>query len=294
MFYTPSGRAPGDGIALGLGVGIAAAVPLAFVYSYAILYIPIIGIVTFILTGGFGLLLGVAVGSPMHARKVRSPLVASLVGFTVGLVALYAMWVVWLYGLIQRSGGDGASEVTLLGLATWPPAVWQLVELVNETGAWSFKGTTPTGGVLWAIWGCEALILVGMPTWLAGNTVSDPFCEKCEAWCEDKQSFFLTEAVDKKQLLDWLGAGRLDQLAALPAPSTAVSLTTTAWRCGCSETATLSIIEAKPNSKGELQTHDVIKHVLLPRDGFATLTRLNAERNTRLGVGAATEPPAGG
>lgn len=292
MFYKPSGRAPGDGIAMGLVVGIAAAIPLAFVYSYAILYIPIIGVVTFILTGGFGLLLGVAAGSPMHARKVRSPLVASLVGFGVGLVALYAMWVVWLYGLLQRS--DAGSEVTLLGLATWPPAVWQLMELVNQTGAWSLKGSTPTGGFLWFIWGCEALILVGMPTWLAASTVSDPFCEKCEAWCEDKQSFFLTEAVEKKQLLEWLGSGRLDQLAALPAPSTPVSLTTTAWRCGCGETATLSVIEAKPNAKGALETTDLIKHVLLPRDGFAALTRLHTERNARLGLAASPEnPPAG-
>lgn len=293
MFYKPSGKAPGDGIAIGLAVGIAAAIPLAFIYSYAILYIPIIGIVTFILTGGFGLLLGVAVGSPMHSRKVRNPMLASLMGFLTGLVALYAMWVVWLYALINR-GDQPPEDLTLLGLALSPLGVWNLIELVNQTGAWSFKGSTPTGGFLWFIWGLEAVILVGLPTWLAGTTVADPFCEKCEAWCEDKQSFFITEAVDKKQLLEWLGSGRLDQLAGLPLPTTPVSLTTTAWRCGCGETATLSVIESKPNSKGQLETNDLVKHVLLPRDGFATLTRLNSERNTRLGVSeSATAPVAG-
>lgn len=34
---------------------------------------------------------------------------------------------------------------------------------VNEVGAWKFKSITPTGGVLWALWGVEAAILVGCP-----------------------------------------------------------------------------------------------------------------------------------
>ncbi|MFO0593655.1 MAG: hypothetical protein U0228_00050 [Myxococcaceae bacterium] len=299
MFYKPSGKAPVDGLLMGLVVGGLCAVPLAAIYAYAITYIPIIGVVTFILTGGFALLVAVAASTPMHSRKVRGPLPASLVGAFAGLISLWAMWIFWLYALLHREEGAG-QDVGLLDLAINPFATWKLIELVNETGSWSLKGATPTGAILWIIWGCEAAILVGLPMWLTASNASDPFCEKCDTWCEQKLGFFITEPVERKQLEDWLRAGRLDQLAGTPAPTNASTFqSTVAVRCGCGETSTVSVIETRPDNKGNAQTNDLVRNVLLPRDGISTLLRLREERAKKFGVESVavvatvtTEPPA--
>ena len=74
--YRHSGRFPLPGVALSLVAGTAAGVILAFVYAYLVLYIPLAGYLTFILTAGFGGLAGGATGVLLHWQKVRNNAVA--------------------------------------------------------------------------------------------------------------------------------------------------------------------------------------------------------------------------
>ena len=71
-YYTHSGRYSPLAAAKALGLGLVVAVPMAFVYSYAIVYIPIVGIITFILTAGFAAVVGFTVGHLLKSGQVRN------------------------------------------------------------------------------------------------------------------------------------------------------------------------------------------------------------------------------
>src|SRR5262249_44091916 len=115
-YYQHSGLFSPVGVLKALVVGLLVSVPAAFVYSYAIVYIPIVGIISFVLTGGFALAVGAAVGALLRSGKVRNQAVAVGTALPVGLFALWAAWVTWVYALLNRSDAN----VDLLDLALDP------------------------------------------------------------------------------------------------------------------------------------------------------------------------------
>jgi hypothetical protein len=256
--YKHSGRAPLPGVLIGLVGGALAGVILAFAYAYAIAYIPVVGYITFVLAAGFGAGAGAITGWLLKRGKVRSTGIALLVVGLTSVVAFWASWVAWTYAVLSRGG----AEVGLGDLATRPSLLWQAVQVINEVGAWSFRGSTPKGTILWVFWGVEALLIL-VPALLAGAAVasSGVFCERCQAWCPSAETTRLGAGIPGDQVRAHLAQGDLSILAALGphggGPYTKVELTVCPR---CSQTATLAVDQVVPttNSKGETSEETVV------------------------------------
>lgn len=180
VYYRPSGEFSPVGVLLVLAIATPAAALLAAIYAYLILYIPIAGYVTFILSAGFGLLMGVATSARLRSSKVRNVPLAWLLGTLIALVGFYVHWAVWSAAFLAR----GDVDVSILQLLD-PSELWRFISLVNEDGAWSMKGFKPTGAALWGFWGVEALLILGPAIVVAGMAADQPFCERCQKWCDD-------------------------------------------------------------------------------------------------------------
>jgi len=215
-YYKHSGTVPPLAIVKALLLGILAAVPLAFVYAYIIVYLPIISVLTFLLTAGFGAMVGFAVGKVMHSGKVRNNTAALAAAIPVGLFALWISWVAWVYAVLHR--GDSPVEVGVLDLVFSPAGLWKVIGLINDKGAWSLKGATPTGGILWAMWAGEAAIIVGCVLLVAHTMVHDPFCEACDRWCEEHKSFAVVGPTHKDVLVPRLEQSDYGILTELAGP----------------------------------------------------------------------------
>jgi hypothetical protein len=265
-YYRHSGRFSPAGLAAAGSVGLVAGVVLGVVYAYAILYIPLAGTVTFILTGGFAFVLGLVVGMVLHATKVRSTTVAALTALPVALVALLASWIAWLYALLQRAD---AVDVSLLDFVTNPAALWQVLLEVNRVGAWSLKGATPTGGLLWALWACEALIIVVGTVVVARGHVDEPFCEDCERWCEEEKGIAVTGPAEAGMLRERLEASDFAALKALPPATQTATTRFDLHQCPqCHATSTLTakaITVTEKNGKSSTSEHDVVRFLNLSR-----------------------------
>lgn len=218
--YKHSGHAPIGGILLSAIVGVTAGSILAVVYAYSIAYIPLVGYFTFLLSIGFGVAIFICTALGLKMGKVRNGTVAAVVGLAVGLISFYISWAVWVYATMRRAD----IELSLIALIVQPNVLWDLVTTINEVGAWSIKSMTPTGAVLWAFWGFEALLIIG-PSLLVANANSDPFCERCNNWCSKEQSIKERALgdVDRGVLTDpknWRGLRMLDRLSPRTADDT--------------------------------------------------------------------------
>ncbi|GMU63247.1 MAG: hypothetical protein AMXMBFR34_50100 [Myxococcaceae bacterium] len=243
--YVPSGRFSSHALVTVPLLGILLGALLATAYAYLTLYLPIVGVVTFLLTGGVGLLLGMGLSALLHRGKVRNRMLGLALGLFVALVTFYVQWAVWSYALLRRDDVD----VSFLALLLQPWALWDVITVVNQHGAWSLKGATPTGGVLWALWAVEGLILVGLPTFLALASVDTPYCEACESWCGETKGVRVTDVpADGEATV--LALAERDDVAALSALGVSHEGTPfLRWdlhACGCGETSTLCASKVTP------------------------------------------------
>jgi hypothetical protein len=182
---------------VGLILGMVAGGVLAAAYAYLELYIPLAGVITFILTAGFGGLMGGAVGFLMKKQKVRSTSVTLLATLLVSLVAFYVSWGVWLYAALRRAEVDANLPAVLLQ----PDVMWVLILEINQAGAWSITSWTPTGAILWGFWGLEAVVIFALALLLAKSVIEgDPFCEHCETWCEETKDVLRVPLADPNEL----------------------------------------------------------------------------------------------
>ena len=169
LYYRPSGRMGGASIPMMIISAAIAAPLLAAVYGYAIYFIPFVYL-NFFITVFFGVLLGVAVSFAARAGKCRNPAAAGTLALLAGLAGVYLSWVAWFHA------GTGS-------LLLAPGELWSAIRLIAAYGPWTIFGWTPTGGAAYAIWGLEALMIVGIPVIHARAAIADtPFCESCERW----------------------------------------------------------------------------------------------------------------
>src|SRR5437016_4476258 len=179
--YRHSGTFTVSGLLIGAAVGSLTGWLLAWPYAYFVLYVPLVGVFTVLIAGGFGMLAGLAAAVTLRSRKVRSAPAAAVIGLIVGLSALYDGWAVWLHAVIARAGENTSSVAIMLS----PAGMWLLMQKINEVGIFTLRGLHPTGAALWGMWGAEAAIIVGGAAWAtyAFNT-QDPFCEHCNVWAD--------------------------------------------------------------------------------------------------------------
>ncbi len=203
QFYTHSGKI--DFKVLG---GIPAitivSVVLSFIYSYSVVYIPIVGYFNIILTLCFSAAMAVVTGQILRFFTVRNSTFSFCFGLLSGLIALYFSWVTFEYVLINRYSEEG---LELMPLAKDPSAVWEIACSIAKEGWYSLGGTTPTGIVLWIFWGIEACIIVGACALISLGTIdSAVFCERCRKWADDVDAILNFKTTDPQGMIEKLSS----------------------------------------------------------------------------------------
>jgi hypothetical protein len=177
--YRHSGKMPLIGIPLTVFLGAATAAVLGLVYSYIIVYDPIIYI-NMMCTLGFGYCIGLSVAKGVRLGKIRNPVLAGAYGLAFGLAGLYIAWV-----------ADYWARVAFDLAAFDPDELKEYISWFYENGMWTISnhgngGDTVKGIVLGGVWIVEASIIVGFATVQAYKSVASiPFCEPCNAWTKD-------------------------------------------------------------------------------------------------------------
>lgn len=250
-YYQHSGKVPVLGVLLTSALAVSAALLLATVYAYAILYIPIRGYVTFILSGGFGFLMGIAVVSALEKGKLRNAAASLALGAAVTLFAFYAHWVIWTYAILRR----GDVDVSLAALWLNPGSLWAVIQRINELGSVSVRDIKPTGAFLYGFWGLEFLLIAVPALIVVHGAGRRPFCEGCDAWSDQHEG---AHALNLRDVAEVKAAAETKDFAALAsfgaAPADAgyyvrVDLTRCP-KCDRTNTVSLHAVTAEVDSKG--------------------------------------------
>ncbi len=177
-FYQYSQKFSLISLVLILLVSAVFAVILGALYGLAIFYIPFIYL-NFILTLLFGFALGGLIGTFGRLFHIRNPSLIWVIGFVIGVLAYYVAWVMWLHYFKEQ-----------IAWTYVPMDVWRLVEDVARNGAWTFKSFTPTGLVLYSLWGIESLTIILLSAITAYGVIkSAPYCERCCCWLDGHLSY---------------------------------------------------------------------------------------------------------
>jgi len=260
--YQHSGKAPFGGILLTLVGGGTAGVVLGAVYGLLIFYSPFVyinAIITFVL----GAALAFSVGSCAKFGKIRNAGVVTVLGLLIAVAAYYVHWVVW----VERVSGAELLD---------PGQMWSFVSTMNALGPWSIFGWTPTGLALWAIWGIEALIIVGMGALGAHGIIDIPFCETTGQWTKETVVPKHFQPIGDAQSLE-SPQSVLHSLQ--PADEAASEYTEVAVATADgSELRCVSLnqvtVEVDKDGKAEAKKTELVKHMLLDRSSFDQLMRL--------------------
>ena len=263
-YYVASTAAPAGGVIFALACGAIGGAVVATVYALLLAYVPIIGWISFILTGGFGVLAGFAISFGLNLGKIRNRSVALVVAAASATIAFYVAWVVWVWAIF-----DGAP---LLEVAN-PANLFHSVLIINEKGAWSLKGFTPTGAVLWGLWGLEALIIYGCALVIGVSGSSSPFCEKCGDWCEETEGVRMFDAdTGEENLRSRLETRDLSCLTETEPPQddTHFYRVDLAYCTNCAELWCMSLVRVRitfdKDGDASTDTTDVVRHMLISRE----------------------------
>ncbi|GAB3872199.1 hypothetical protein GCM10028824_22310 [Hymenobacter segetis] len=278
LYYQPSNKMPLGGVLLFLLGGVLAAAVLAFVYIYAVWYIPFVYI-NFFICLGFGLVLGGILLLLARAGKLRSPKGVAVLAVLVGLAAIYLEWSVYLTLLFNTettgTGRDADTSTSfsaaLFGdVLTHPAAMWAAIDKINATGTWSLKGATPSGAFLWFVWVVELVIILGGAYLMASSQADEPFSELTNEWADEEAlAHPIAYAHDAAQTRASLETGQFRTL--LPhvaqsavAPFARLKLHRVANDPGC-QYLTLENVTPKVDDKGKASesTATVVQHLAI-------------------------------
>ncbi len=278
--YKHSGRAPIAGVLAGLAAGLSAGVVLAYVYAYALAYIPVVGYVTFILSAAYGGAAGAIPAFVMRRTNVRNTALTVAIGTIVTLASFYVSWAAWVSAVLARAN----IETSSIDLVTSPSALWEVIGRINEVGAWTLRGATPTGTILWVFWSLELLLIVGVGVIAAAAVVGrEPFCESCGTWARAFDRVHSLPDVDKNELRTrvegrdwgWLLAG-----AAAPRSGNVwheVGLHV-CEKCGTTNTVSVEQVVRSVNAKGQASDSRtfVVDHLMIDAEEVNMLRGANA------------------
>ena len=258
--YQHSGKAPLASVLMTLIGGLVAGVVLGGIYGFLLFWSPFVYI-NALITFGFGYGLALAVGSLAKLGKIRNSGVLTAIALIVALVAYHVHWNVWVGRMVQGETVDD---------------LWAFISMLNAVGPWEIFGWTPTGFALWAIWGLEALVIVGIGTFSAHGVIDVPFCEETRQWT--------TEKALSGQFAPVAETTRIDSPVALlqslrPADGAdgayaEVSIATakgSELRCVSLENVVVSVND---EGKEETEKSNIVKYMLFDRDSFENLMKL--------------------
>ena len=256
--YRHSGKAPAGGVLLTLVGGIIAGAVMGAAYGFLIYWSPFVYI-NAILTFALGVGLAMAVGGLGAAGKIRNDAVITIVALIVSATAFYTHWVVWV---------ERMTEIRTVV----PGELWSVITAVAELGPWTIFEWTPTGTSLYAIWGLEALIVVGVGTVSARGGIDMPFCEDTGQWATEQPLNRAFEPIDPNRAID-TPQSVLDVLQPASDPGDAFTEVTVATAEG-SDLRCVSLkavaVERK-DDKEEKNEIQLVKNMLFDRDSFEKL-----------------------
>ena len=260
LYYRPSGRFSFSGLVVMLAFGGVAGVVLGAAYGYLDQFNPIVYI-NFLATLLFGAGMALAARFGVRNGKVRSPLLAALVGIIIGVIGMYSAWVFWINALSVRSKQ-----------AVWafdPGRLWSIMQAIAQHGAWSLKGTNVSGAALWIIWAIEAAIVIGICTVKCRSYAREPYCEECGAWAEPAFGGLRAgRCDDARSLRMQLEAGNLGALSALPSPTTdrfseiKLTMCPECQKVGYLSVAAVTIVAGR-KGKAEKKSKTLVEHLRL-------------------------------
>lgn len=263
--YQHSGTAPLGGMLLTIAGGLVAAGILGAIYGFLIFWSPFVYI-NFFITLGFGIGLGASVGGLAKLGKIRSTGVVTVLALAILMFAWYAHWVTWSRLI---------TEVLVLNVAT----LSRLLATIADLGAWSIFSWTPTGFALWAIWGIEALMIVGIGTLGAAGVVDVPFCEDTGQWATDRKLDIRFNPLNDAAV-PGSPASLLASLQPLNGDEAAFVEVTVATADG-SDLRCVSldnvVVETDKDGKQEAKSTCVVRHMLFDRDSFERLLKLSPD-----------------
>ncbi len=271
-YYRSSGAVPVGGILFAFGLTLGAVVVLGFLYALLDFFNPIVYL-TFLATIGYGVVVGKILKATLVSGKVRNRGVSIVLSVMLGLLAVYATWVSFIWILAQQEGENWLvfSTTDLI----------EIMGLISEQGLWELRGgLKPTGLALQAFWLVEALIIVGgiVAPFLEAEV---PYCEECSQWTHadvTNANFALPE--DAEQLVRDLEDERYDALYRLGVtPSDpADCLKAVVFSCpGCdARWLTVNRIVITQNAKGEIQTQEtaLLRNLVLQKSEADALLAL--------------------
>ncbi len=276
--YKHSGAIGSAALLVPVGGSIGAVI-LGFLYGYISVYNPIAGYVSFLITGAFAAGLVFLMFALAKKGKCRNTPFLHAMGGLIGMVAMYVSWVVFIYALINR---EGDAQLSLIGMLASPQIIWDSIVAINESGWFTIKSWTPSGIVLWVFWGIEALIVVGAPLFMGAGGVDDEvFCERCNNWCETKETFQLALPASDS-VAEHVTRGQLEALEALERVEGGMypRLDVTLHLCkGCTKTAAYQVkitrLEVDKEDSVSEKSYTVTKMLMLSQDGVNRLKTLS-------------------
>lgn len=272
--YVHSGKSPLGGVMLTLVTASVAGGILGALYAALIYWIPFV-FVLFVLTFGLGIVLGAISGSMASVGRIRHNGVTTQLAFAASLVAYYVHWVVWM----NLMTGD---------LFIRPDELWIMMNRVAATGAWTVFDWTPQGFALWAIWGIEGAIIVGMGTVGAHAATDVPYCEATNQWTTEDVLGTRFRAIDPLRQIDSPSAmlsvlvpddgsaGAFSEITVFTAPGSEL-------RCVSLDVVTL---EYDDDGKETKNKKTVVKQMLFDQGGFDKLMNLDRQPSADTGSGS--------
>lgn len=181
LFYQESGQINPLKQSLSYMICIGVALVLGYLYSIAIMVIPIVYL-NFLITLGFGLVLGFISKSLIRFSHNRSKMSQMIQAITIGFLANYFQWTAYIsyaYNGIIPSFSLYLSDLQWIII---PENFFTAIGEINRVGVWSMFGITFNGFGLASIWFVEFLIIVAGPIIAVFKTNIYPYSELLSKW----------------------------------------------------------------------------------------------------------------
>ncbi len=255
-YYQASGRVPFTGTITMLLLGALGVLVLAPLYALADYHARhdklklIVAMVYAALAGGW-------VYYCAYLGKVRNRAFGGIVGFVIGVFALYFAWTSFLCILF---GWD----LRVLFLDPITLVTTALPELA-QSELWT-KGGKPVGPTELTVWWVgEALIILIASTALAAQQ-SRPFCEECGRWTK-KASELRMAVPTSPALKEDLEAEKYEELAKLVRLPAAENIATaaTVYSCpGCDDSHYINLLVTTKDEQNNAGSYTILKHLSIP------------------------------
>src|SRR4051812_13531862 len=163
-------------------IAAVAGVMTAWLYQFLARWIPFIYI-NIILCGGFGALVGGFGALAIKQGHCRNPILATVLALPLIGASLAATYY-WDYRSVVSKVADETKRSVDEIKQELP--MRDYVALKQRVG-WKVKSSKMDGVFVLIVWGVEALLISGIGLWLTVGAAREPYCERCNGWCQSHQ-----------------------------------------------------------------------------------------------------------